>query len=506
MDILEQIIQNLTSDEVRRFKILSNRFKADEEKKLLILFDAIRAGNYESVEDSIIEQLYGDIGANAKNNYYRLRNKLLNNVEKSVLFYHFNYKNAIESHSNLQLAALLTERGLYRESYYYLKKAEKLAYQNDQFHLLEVVFDEIIRLALKHIDVDIESILKKQQENRRKLEMQRKINEVLALVSQQMIKRNFSRAKKNDSVIGILEEAQKLLESHQDVFQSVAGKLLIFRTIRTILIQKGAYSELEKYTKEILEGFETQKAFTRENHSDRLMIRISRIHALRKLLNIKQEKSEIEKLAEELEMYHRQNYQEYVVYYYNAKINNQKLLGDLEGASVTLKNALQHKEILQNNLNELIFMISLADQYFCQNLYIHAIDTLQKLKTHKKFAQLSDEIRYYLVIFEMICQFEAKNYGQITHLFQAIKTEFKAIWKDESYDRSHKLVEILMRMTQAAIDGKKTFIKSAYKSFLEEYGSSEVSDNHIIMYELYLQSKVEEKEYYTLLCEFVGKK
>ena len=125
MDILEQIIENLTSDEVRRFKILSNRFKADEEKKLIVLFDAIRAGNYGAIEEEMVIQFYGDMSHNSKNNYYRLRNKLLNNLEKSLLFYHFNYKNTLEAYSTLQLSMLLEERGLYKETYYYLKKAER---------------------------------------------------------------------------------------------------------------------------------------------------------------------------------------------------------------------------------------------------------------------------------------------------------------------------------------------------------------------------------------------
>ncbi|MEM6803209.1 MAG: hypothetical protein AAF696_17515, partial [Bacteroidota bacterium] len=113
MDILERIIESLTSDEVRRFKILSNRFKADEKKKLLVLFDAIRSGDFEDTEEHVITQFYGSTESKAKNSYYRLRNKLLSNLEKSLLFYHFNYKNSIESYSNIQLYILMRDRGLY---------------------------------------------------------------------------------------------------------------------------------------------------------------------------------------------------------------------------------------------------------------------------------------------------------------------------------------------------------------------------------------------------------
>ena len=92
MDILENVIYNLSSDEVRRFKILSNRFKADEEKKLIVLFDLIRSGKYAEDESQIVIELYSESNAKVKNRYYRLRNKLLEIIEKSLVFYHFKYK------------------------------------------------------------------------------------------------------------------------------------------------------------------------------------------------------------------------------------------------------------------------------------------------------------------------------------------------------------------------------------------------------------------------------
>ena len=218
MDILERIIENLTSDEVRRFKILSNRFKADEEKKLLILFDAIRAGGFKAVEDDVILQLYDGKTAKSKNNYYRLRNKLLSNLEKSLLFYHFNYKNTIESYSFIQLATLFKERGIYREAYHYLKKSERVAVNYDQFNVLEVIYDEMVQLASRDVEVDIADILTKRKANLQKIEIQRSSSEVLGTILQQIRKLNFARGKQSQSVIQMLEDTKAQLEEHQHIF------------------------------------------------------------------------------------------------------------------------------------------------------------------------------------------------------------------------------------------------------------------------------------------------
>ena len=113
VDILERIIENLTSDEVRRFKILSNRFKADEEKKLLVLFDAIRGGDFKEVEERCCHPVLWQYGCQGQEQLLSpYATSCFSNLEKSLLFYHFNYKNNIEAHSNLQLAILCRERVL----------------------------------------------------------------------------------------------------------------------------------------------------------------------------------------------------------------------------------------------------------------------------------------------------------------------------------------------------------------------------------------------------------
>jgi hypothetical protein len=89
LDVLEKVIFSLTSDEVRRFKILSNRFKSEDEKKLIVLFDTIRSEKFIDEEQEIVKSLYQTNDAQTRNRYYRLRNKLLENIEKSLVFLSF---------------------------------------------------------------------------------------------------------------------------------------------------------------------------------------------------------------------------------------------------------------------------------------------------------------------------------------------------------------------------------------------------------------------------------
>lgn len=506
MDILERIIENLTSDEVRRFKILSNRFKADEEKKLLVLFDAIRAGDFKENEDDVICQFYGDTNPKSKNSYYRLRNKLLSNLEKSLLFYHFNYKNSIESLSNIQLAILFRERGLYREAFHNLKKAEKVAIKQDQFNVLEVIYDEMVKLAT-NFEVDIEGVLERRRENLNKVERVRAISEVLGMIHQQLTRRNYSRSRRSESVIDSLESIKNQLEEHKDIFQSPSGKVMILKTVVTILIQKSAYKELVEYVKETFDHFTENKLFNKDNHHIRLTMRVWRINALLKMLRLREAREDIMMLKDEIKMYKKQNFNEYAFYFYGNNAYTLKLLGELDKAAASLKEAFNQKEIFQNEVYELYLLLSLADQYFSQNKFEEAAEIVKKITGHKGFSYLDEEVRLYIKIFEVVNSYEAQHYSYTETCYQSIKKSFRSLLRDEFFQKPRKFLEIVMRLNTAAIEGRNVFLKAAYRNFVSDFPASEIGDNQIILYEVYLKSKLEEDTtYYELLCKEVEKR
>lgn len=505
MDILERIIEHLTSDEVRRFKILSNRFKADEEKKLLILFDAIRAGNYKEVEKEIVTQLYGSISAKTKNTYYRLRNKLLSNLEKSLLFYHYNYKNSIESLSNLQLSMLYQERGLYREGFYSLKKAEKVALEQDQFQILEVIYSEMVKLAIHH-NVDIDQVIERRKINQEKIDFLRANQEVLGTVTQSLMRRNFSRSKSSSSLIETLEQIQSQLEEHKHLFQSASGRIMILRTVVSILIQKSAWDNLATYTERIFSEFEQEKIFNADNHPTRLMLLIWRINALHKLLRLDKAAPVIEALGKDIKLYKRQNFNEFAFHYFSAKAFNLKYNGKLEEAASVIQQSLSTPDIIHHSTNEVYLLISLADQYFCQQEYALSTETIVKIGDLQGSGTLDEELNMFIQVFKVVTQFEAKCHKEANKLIKTLRKKYKKFLKDEFYAKTDRFIEIVGRMNTAELEGKRMMLKAAVDGFLQEFPDSEIGGNEIIMYDLYLQSKLENSQtYYQLLTREAGK-
>jgi|GEM_PF-3070101 len=504
MDILESIIEHLTSDEVRRFKILSNRFKADEEKKLLVLFDAIRGGGYKEVEADVITQLYGNTLAKSKNNYYRLRNKLLSNLEKSLLFYHFNYKNSIESFSNVQLSMLLKERGLYKEAAHYLKKAEKTAISYDQFSLLEVIYDEYVRLAVKH-PVDIEAIIERRKENLQKLNLLRQTTEVLGIITQQLKKRNFARSKRSESVIEVLQGIQQGLEEHQHLFKSPSGQIMIFKTVTSILIQKEAYLELANYLAKTIDDFERENLFNVDTHDIRLQMRTWRINSLQKLLQISEVETDLKKMEKELCMYNRQKYNEYAFYFYMGKINTLILSNKLPEAYTCMQEALQQKEVISNDTNRLYLFVTLAELHFSLQNFEAALEVIAKVQSDSHIKSFDESYRFYIAIFSLICRFEYGDHKGVEQEAKKFRKKFRQLLKDEFFAKAERFMSIFLRMNKAQIEGRKVFLKAAYRNFVTEFPQISLPDNEIIMYDVYLKSKIEQTSYFSLFHKEVMK-
>ena len=85
-DILNKIIGLMTKEEQRNFKLFALRSHEDQDRKDLQLFDYIRKAGEDYHDRQAIKHLYGS-GARP-NTYHRLRNRLVQEVGKSLALLH----------------------------------------------------------------------------------------------------------------------------------------------------------------------------------------------------------------------------------------------------------------------------------------------------------------------------------------------------------------------------------------------------------------------------------
>ncbi|MEO0473110.1 MAG: hypothetical protein AAF206_26075, partial [Bacteroidota bacterium] len=143
---------------------------------------------------------------------------------------------------------------------------------------------------------------------------------------------------------------------------------------------------------------------------------------------------------------------------------------------------------------------------FSQEAFGKALDAVGQIRSHKGFQVLDEELRLFVTIFQIVNLYEDGQYKSAETQFKKLRKTYKTLLKEPFYAKAKKFLDIVMRLNRAAIEGKSVFLKSAYNHFVKDFPSSEVGDNQIIMYELYLAAKLEDdKTYYQMLCEAVDK-
>ena len=83
MDVLKNIINNLSKDEIRYYKLHTKLSHSKIQKKQIKLFDLIREKKIYSQENAC--EL---LSKNKRNNFYQLRNKVLKGINKSLNLQH----------------------------------------------------------------------------------------------------------------------------------------------------------------------------------------------------------------------------------------------------------------------------------------------------------------------------------------------------------------------------------------------------------------------------------
>ncbi len=504
MDILEKVIFSLTSDEVRRFKILSNRFKSDDEKKLIVLFDTIRSEKFIDEEQEIVKSLYQTNDAQTRNRYYRLRNKLLENIEKSLVFYHFKYKDSIHAYYDIQLAIMFRERGGYALSFYFLKKAEKKAKELDQFNILEVIFEEYTQLAVKDIEIDIEEVLERRKANLEKVKIQRRNTEAIAIITQQLKKSNFSREK--SSVIDLLEKTLKNVEASAEIFHSSEGKIQVFRVVSALLVQKEAFGQLIDYAKTTIHTFESGNLFNSNNHAERLLMRLWLVLALCKKSRFNEAELELETFEKEMIMHSRQNYHVYLFNLINIRINVFKYLGKTTESSVLIHEALGNKDLRSKPDQAFFLMRSLADQHFIMREFPKALQVIQEAQKLEGYKNQTDEVKMFCEVFELILRMECGNYSDIPDQYSEFKKNYRRLLKAEQYQHVSLFLEILVKINSSMEKGKLPNLKKMQSELEILCKDGEIGGNSIISYDVYAEAKAKGVDYYQLQLERINKK
>jgi hypothetical protein len=501
MDSLEQMICNLKKEEIRAFKILTNRFKRAEDVKIAILFDKIRSQKYENQEEKLVAELFPDDSGNM-NAYYRLKNRLKTELEKSLLNLHHNLDDKITTINLITLSSLFVYKGQYELALYYLRKAEKIAQQNNYYDLLTFIYNEIINLSNNYNEINPLEYIEKLKENSEKSLVLLQVNRDIAAIRYKLHKTNFS--KMSEDITVTLNRILREVNIAGDVYNTPAVKFKIHFCVRDSLLQNREFGALEKYLIKTLQEFDSEGLFNKSTHKYKISLITWIINTLIINKNWSQSIHYSDLLHDELQKYNKLYYDNFIWTYYQSQVTNWMSTGQLEKA-ISLLQEIKDSSAQKPDIILYGYFINgnlALGQYFSGTPSL-AIKTLSALFAKDVYPKLSPEFQFSFSLLDVIFHFENHNLDFASYRLNEIKRQFRNVLKRPEYQEEKTFLKILSYMCNKPEPLKDKLVLGHINEFISKASGLQVGSSKHIDYGLWLKAKLDRKTYYQALLQML---
>jgi hypothetical protein len=480
--MLIEIIQNLAKEEVRHFKLYAQRMNYERERLDIALFDLIRKNGEQFDEDKWINEIY----KNNKNGYYRLKNRLLEDIYSSQLLLNAFRLDNLNPLNWLTLAKLYYDKGLFDISHHFLKKAEKKALSNHDLELLDVIYSLFIKLSIDIMHIDPNFYISKRQNNNAILSVLRELNDVLASITYKLkISQNYDPY--NAESTQLLEALIDKIESIPEARKNSSIRLKVFDAVSKLLVQTRDYQRLEELAQQTYHSFEDEGMFNQSNHEEKLKLITYIVNASFKNKHYDKSLAYSEILGQAIEQYDRLLYDKYFFFYVNSLVINYSQV-DTDKAITLLEDLKRNDAISKQSFYQLFIYSNLAVFYFQVKRFHLAIRQLTQLYIHDSYKTASEGLKCKLAVAELIVRVELNDWDVLEKRLKQVKKDFKNLIDTSAKESA--FLEIVLDMAKGLFIAKDEQTLKKAAQFLLNYELDQ-PDDEIINYAQWLKSWIQ---------------
>ncbi|MFL5764938.1 MAG: hypothetical protein ACJ77K_13425 [Bacteroidia bacterium] len=482
MNILPQVIGNMNKEEIRNLKLFLNRTEKSGERKDEQLFDLIRKQFPDYDEEKALKKLYG---TSEKNALYRLKNRLFDDIGKSLTLHYYDSSEYSVILNSLLLSRLFQAKGQAPTAFYYLNKAFRKANENEHLEWLDIIYGEFIKLSHETLEIDPEKYIRMRKDNRSKLNKVQEIDDILAaLIYRIKVSQNF--AKQSTEILQLLQKTVNDFAKSKDVKNSPVLRFKIYQSVSRILLQQQDYKSLEKYLLKTYAEFMREKLFNKSNHDTKLQMLTYLINSL--FMNRKNDLSleYADLLHDAMEEYNSILHDKYLFYYYNSLVINYTVK-DIDKAIQILHEAKDNNTIKKLPIYNVFVYLNLAVLNFEKKSYKESLKHLVKPMMQDAFRHLDEAWHLKLAVFELMIRYELQDMDYLEHRIERIRKEYSTLLKKKEYERQKEMVKVLeVLMNAGSIKKEKQLLSQLLDGALKESSS----DTDIINYRDWLKGKL----------------
>lgn len=485
MDILNRVVESMNKEQVRYFKLFLAKSHDREGRLDVRLFDYMRKSGDKYDEMKIVKQLYSD---KDKNSFYRLRNRLLRDVNKSLMIQHFDDDASIYPLYLLALEKFYLSKNNVKVAHYFLKKAEEQSKKTENYELLDIIYGDFIRLSHEMPEVNPEHYIELRSKNQEQIRQLRAIDDILAVVSHRMkLTQNFSTDE--NPVLSLLQKTLKQFSSDKELIKSPKLRFKIYHAVTQTLLQKRNYTTLENYLLNTWREFSGEKLFNKHNHDTKLQMLVFIINTLFKNENLKESLKYAEKLYTGMQEFQRVHYDKYLFYYYNSLVINYSRID--HNKAIGILNEMKTTEIIRSNpLHEMFIYLNLSVCFFDKRDYHQSIRHLNRLYTLEGYSSADLALKFKISIAELMIRYELKDFDVLERKLKQVKKDFKDFFSRTSNAREVLMVNIIDKLIEKETIRTEKVLYAQAKILILNPAKKDSSDADILNYRNWLLEKI----------------
>lgn len=485
MDILNSIVAGMSKEQVRYFKVYLSRSHDRDDRLDIQLFDYMRKTGEEYDEEKIFKKLYH---SEDKNSFYRLRNRLLQDLNKSTLIQHYDDDETGYTLHLLALEKFYFSRNNTRVANYFLKKAEAEARKTENFELLDIIYGDFIRLSHELLSINPEEYIQKRKENQEQIRQLRAIEDILAVVSYKMkLTQNF--ASDENPILPLLQQTVENYSQDKELIRSAKLRFRIYHAVTQILLQKRDYKALEEYLLTVFKEFNEEKLFVRTNHDTKLQMLVYLVNSLFKNNKLKESLHYTEQLRLAMEEYQRLYYDKYLFFYYNSLVINYSRL-DRNRAIEILEEMKGNEKIRSNPFYEMFVYLNLAVSWFDKKDFHLSIRNLNKLYLLDGYAKADRSLQFKIAIAELMIRYELKDFDVLENKIRQVKKDFKEFFNKQVNSREILMVTVIGKLIESDSLKQEKNLMTKVKQLIFTSEEEDSGDSEILNYKTWLKEKL----------------
>lgn len=489
-----ETIKTLNKEELRNFKLYLRRIYLNKTNApIQILADAYKSGKLQSDEE-IHKKHFSHLKKNA---FYRLKNRMNEEINKSLLLMHFDKDDATHILNNLNIAKVFIYKSEYEKANKILVRIEKKAWQNELYFYLGIIYDEFLNLSKAYDKIPVLEILEKKRSLQDILNKANETADLIAEISWRLKKSNYSQ--KGINIIEELETINKALKHNEKLLESNNIKIQIQETVRNILLQKGDYNSLSIFLNEKLTEFKKDKVFNNSNHRSKIIMQswLINSHIMMSEFDV------VLKLSDELYKsicaYKKLHYDNFIWTYYQSVILACYYTNQLEKALNLLEELKKEKAIINHSSYRLFSSINNAAILFSMNKINEAHFAIAEIQLPETLKSFSKPIQLTIEILDIIFYYEKNDIQFLKYKLKEVKKKYRNQLSEDLYKRE------FLNIIQKLCNNNKPFTKAKIVNIVNEFAnktSVQINPNsNAINYRIWLKSKQKKTGYYQLLLD-----